>query len=168
MSTSNPYAPPQADVRDVPVEGLELAGRGMPLLGLHPGRRHRVPHDLSAGIDRHGGDRAARSSRRRASTSRLRASPGCCASSGSSPGSGSRRCSWRATARRSASAARDQGRAQRRLARPRSAASSGCATSSTALLGVIPLYALVDLLFIFGERRQCIHDLIADTIVVRA
>jgi uncharacterized RDD family membrane protein YckC len=36
------------------------------------------------------------------------------------------------------------------------------------LLGVIPLYGLVDLLFIFGERRQTIHDLIADTIVVRA
>jgi uncharacterized RDD family membrane protein YckC len=36
------------------------------------------------------------------------------------------------------------------------------------LLSVIPLYGLVDLLFIFGERRQTIHDLIADTIVVRA
>ncbi|HEY3517394.1 MAG TPA: RDD family protein [Gammaproteobacteria bacterium] len=36
------------------------------------------------------------------------------------------------------------------------------------LLAVIPLYGLVDLLFIFGERRQTIHDLIADTIVVRA
>ena len=35
------------------------------------------------------------------------------------------------------------------------------------LLGVIPLYGLVDILFIFGERRQCIHDLIADTIVVK-
>jgi uncharacterized RDD family membrane protein YckC len=35
------------------------------------------------------------------------------------------------------------------------------------LLGVIPLYGLVDLLFIFGVRQQCIHDLLADTIVVR-
>jgi uncharacterized RDD family membrane protein YckC len=36
------------------------------------------------------------------------------------------------------------------------------------LLGVIPLYGLVDILFIFGETRQCLHDKIADTIVVRA
>lgn len=36
------------------------------------------------------------------------------------------------------------------------------------LLGVIPLYVFIDLLFIFGVRRQCIHDLLADTIVVRA
>jgi uncharacterized RDD family membrane protein YckC len=36
------------------------------------------------------------------------------------------------------------------------------------LLGVIPLYGLIDVLLIFGERRQCIHDLIADTIVVKA
>jgi uncharacterized RDD family membrane protein YckC len=36
------------------------------------------------------------------------------------------------------------------------------------LLGVIPLYGLVDVLFIFGETRQCLHDKIADTIVVRA
>lgn len=36
------------------------------------------------------------------------------------------------------------------------------------LLGMIPLYGLIDVLFIFGERRQTIHDLIADTIVVRA
>ena len=36
------------------------------------------------------------------------------------------------------------------------------------LLSMIPFYGLIDLLFIFGERRQTIHDLIADTIVVRA
>jgi uncharacterized RDD family membrane protein YckC len=36
------------------------------------------------------------------------------------------------------------------------------------LIGIIPLYALVDHVFIFGESRQCLHDKIADTIVVVA
>lgn len=36
------------------------------------------------------------------------------------------------------------------------------------LLSVIPFYGLVDVLFIFGESRQCVHDKIADTIVVVA
>ena len=35
------------------------------------------------------------------------------------------------------------------------------------LLGIIPLYAIIELFFIFGESRQCLHDKIADTIVVR-
>ena len=36
------------------------------------------------------------------------------------------------------------------------------------LLGIIPMYGIVELLFIFGEKRQCLHDRIADTIVVEA
>lgn len=40
------------------------------------------------------------------------------------------------------------------------------------LIGRIPLvgviFALVDPLFIFGEERRCVHDMIADTIVVNA
>ena len=36
------------------------------------------------------------------------------------------------------------------------------------ILGIIPLYGLVDALLIFGEPRQCVHDKIADTIVVKA
>ena len=36
------------------------------------------------------------------------------------------------------------------------------------LLGMIPPYGIVDVLFIFGEARQCLHDKIADTIVIKA
>jgi uncharacterized RDD family membrane protein YckC len=36
------------------------------------------------------------------------------------------------------------------------------------LLGIIPLYGLIDALLIFGEERQCVHDKLADTIVVVA
>ena len=36
------------------------------------------------------------------------------------------------------------------------------------LLGIIPLYGLIDPLFIFSESRQCLHDKLADTIVIKA
>ena len=36
------------------------------------------------------------------------------------------------------------------------------------LLGVIPLYGLIDPLFLFGNKRRCVHDYLADTIVVKA
>ncbi len=36
------------------------------------------------------------------------------------------------------------------------------------LLSMIPLYGIVDVLFIFGESRQCLHDKLADTVVIKA
>ena len=38
----------------------------------------------------------------------------------------------------------------------------------SGLLNLIPLYFLVDSLFIFREDRRCVHDLIAGTVVVKA
>lgn len=35
-------------------------------------------------------------------------------------------------------------------------------------LSIIPMYGLVEVLFIFAEQRQCLHDKLADTIVVKA
>ena len=35
-------------------------------------------------------------------------------------------------------------------------------------LSMMPLYQFLDWLFIFGESRQCLHDKLADTIVIKA
>ena len=37
-----------------------------------------------------------------------------------------------------------------------------------ALISIVPLYSILDMLFIFGESRRCLHDKLADTIVVKA
>ena len=37
-----------------------------------------------------------------------------------------------------------------------------------ALLGIIPLYGIIDSVFIFGDSRRCLHDHLADTIVIKA
>jgi len=37
-----------------------------------------------------------------------------------------------------------------------------------SVLAIVPFYGLVDALLIFGEARQCVHDKIADTIVIKA
>ena len=36
------------------------------------------------------------------------------------------------------------------------------------IISIIPLYGLIEVLFIFGEKRQCLHDKLANTIVVEA
>ena len=38
----------------------------------------------------------------------------------------------------------------------------------TWLLSILPLYSIIEVLFIFGDKRQCLHDRMANTIVVEA
>jgi uncharacterized RDD family membrane protein YckC len=36
------------------------------------------------------------------------------------------------------------------------------------VIALVPFYGFVDALFIFGEAQQCVHDKLADTIVIKA
>jgi uncharacterized RDD family membrane protein YckC len=36
------------------------------------------------------------------------------------------------------------------------------------VISIVPLYGVIDSLFILAESRQCLHDKIADTIVIKA
>lgn len=64
-----------------------------------------------------------------------------------------------------------------RIVRPDGSAASigriiGLRYALASLLGIVPalgqIYAIVDCLFIFHSSRRCLHDRIADTIVVQA
>lgn len=37
-----------------------------------------------------------------------------------------------------------------------------------AIISIVPLYSIIDLLFIFGDQQQCLHDKLADSIVIKA
>jgi uncharacterized RDD family membrane protein YckC len=168
VSTSNPYAPPQGAVRDMPAEEQELAGRGVRLLanildGLIAALMIYVPALIVMAV-----------------TGRLQYEP-----NGEVDPSvfalpialgviGAIAWAW-ITILLVARYGQTMGK---RVLEIRVVRSDGSQASLgrifwlrnvvNGLLGIIPLYGLVDILFIFGQRRQCIHDLIADTIVVKA
>jgi uncharacterized RDD family membrane protein YckC len=166
MSTTNPYAPPKGIVRDMPEEGLELAPRTTRLLaaildGIIVGVMVYVPALVVIG-----------------------ATGGFEETGNPDPGDltlpfalgviGAIAWGW-ITLLLVARYGQTMGK---RLLEIRVVRSDGSQASLgrifwlrnvvNGLLGIIPLYSLIDHLLIFGQRRQCIHDLIADTIVVKA
>ena len=167
MSTSNPYAPPRGDGRDLLPEEQELASRGMRLLawfldGVIVGLMVWVPALIVAaatGVFSRPSDQF--------DSSLLILPLSLCAV-------GFIAWAWITLLL----VARYGQTIAKRLLEIRVVRSNGSEASLgrifwlrnvvNVLLSVIPLYGLIDLLFIFGERRQTIHDLIADTIVVKA
>jgi uncharacterized RDD family membrane protein YckC len=167
VSTSNPHAPPKGTVRDMPSEQQELAGRLIRLLanvldGIIAGLMIYVPALIVM-----------------AATGRLEQLSGeFDAGSLTLPIAlcviGAIAWAW-ITILLVARYGQTMGK---RLLEIRVVRSDGSQASLgrifwlrnvvNGLLGIIPLYAIIDVLFIFGQRRQCIHDLIADTIVVKA
>lgn len=167
MSTSNPYAPPQADVRDVPAEGLELADRGIRLLAcILDGVIAFLMIYLPALIV------MIATGQLDVTTPSLNFTPASLA--GLLGFIGFVAWAWITTLLVAANGQT----LGKRILEIKVVRSDGSPASLgrifwlrnvvNSVLGVIPLYAIVDHLFIFGERRQCIHDLVADTIVVRA
>ena len=166
MSAHNPYAPPRGAVHDVAGEGLELAGRGARLLaaildGIIAGMMIYVPALIvvwAIGEFEDSGE----------------SDPTMLATAGLLCLIGFIAWAW-ITALLVARYGQTMGK---RLLEIRVVRSDGAQASLgrifwlrnvvNILLGIIPLYSIIDVLLIFGVRRQCIHDLIADTIVVRA
>jgi uncharacterized RDD family membrane protein YckC len=168
VSTSNPYAPPNAAVDDIPSENLELAGRGVRLVaaildGLIAGLMIYVPGLVVAfatgafeQLDQPEPD-----------LGQLGLPLFVCLM-------GFVAWAWITLLL----VARYGQTMAKRMLEIRVVRSDGSQASLgrifwlrnvvNGLLGVIPLYGIVDVLLIFGARRQCIHDLIADTIVVKA
>ncbi len=44
----------------------------------------------------------------------------------------------------------------------------GVVNAIPSMIPYLRIYGLIDVLFIFGEKRRCLHDYIADTIVIDA
>jgi len=167
VSANNPYAPPQGAVRDMPAEGQELAGRLVRLLaaildGIIAGVMIYLPAVIvmaaTGGFDQPSNEFDAE----------LLTLPIALGVIGA--------IAWAwITILLVARYGQTMGK---RLLEIRVVRSDGSQASLgrifwlrnvvNGLLGIIPLYGLIDILFIFGQRRQCIHDLIADTIVVKA
>ncbi len=170
MSATNPYAPPQGAIRDVPAEGLELAGRGSRLVacildGIIGALMIYVPALVLMAVN--GTFDELEQPADQFDFSVLAVPIFLCVM-------GFIAWAW-ITALLVARYGQTMGK---RILEIKVARSDGSQASLgrifwlrnvvNYLLGVIPLYQIIDVLFIFGVRRQCLHDLIADTIVVRA
>lgn len=166
MSAHNPYAPPRGAVHDVAGEGLELAGRGARLLaaildGIIAGMMIYVPALIvvwAIGEFEDSGE----------------SDPTMLATAGFLCLMGFIAWAW-ITALLVARYGQTMGKRMLDIRVVRSDGSQASLgrifwlrNAVNVLLGIIPLYSIIEVLLIFGVRRQCVHDLIADTIVVRA
>jgi uncharacterized RDD family membrane protein YckC len=167
VSTANPYAPPRGAVRDAPVEGIELAGRGWRLLAaildsVIAGIMIYLPAFLLVSVNG-----TFEQPQGELDFEMLAVPIFLCVM-------GFIAWAWITALL----VARFGQTMAKRMLEIKVVRSDGTPASLGRifllrnvvnwLLGIIPFYALVDVLFIFGERRQCIHDWLADTIVVKA